>query len=394
VTILLVVIGLALRVWQYLANNSLFVDEAALARNIIDRPPLALFLGLDYAQSAPVGFLLVQKAIVTVFGTSEYALRALPLACGILALCLFWGMAQRVLSGWSVTFAVGLFSLGLPFIIFSSLVKPYSSDIAIAVLILLASIEIRRRGVTPGRALLIGVIGGAAVWFSQPALFVLAGIGVGFLILALEARDYATARMLMTTWVLWGSSSAAAGLLALRSVTASDQAFFQWIWADGFMPMPPQSALDLAWVFRKLTWAFGTFGSGMGAMHGGLGYRWSFVFTLVMIAGLWGLWKTQRDVALFLALPIVVTAGVSGLEVYPFTARLLAFLLPSLLLATAAGARHLFTRIPRRLSFLAPAGLARPQHVAAHRAVDGQPHHVVRHLRRLHFRQGEFGIHH
>ena len=66
------------------------------------------------------------------------------------------------------------------------------------------------------------------------------------------------------------------------------------------MPMPPQSVWDVVWVFRKLTWAFGTFGSGMGHMHGGLSYRWSFVFMLVMIAGLWALWKTRRDVALFL----------------------------------------------------------------------------------------------
>ena len=45
VTITLAALGIGLRAWQYLANNSLFLDEAALARNIIDRPVTGLFRG-------------------------------------------------------------------------------------------------------------------------------------------------------------------------------------------------------------------------------------------------------------------------------------------------------------------------------------------------------------
>jgi hypothetical protein len=358
VTLLLIVIGTGLRLWQYLANNSLFVDEAALARNIIDRPLSQLFQGLDYAQSAPVGFLLVQKGIITVFGTSEYALRAFPLGCGILALLLFWRLAERVLSGWWVTYAVGLFALGLPFIVFSSLVKQYSSDTAIAVLILLASIELRQRSVTRGRAWLLGVVGAAAVWFSQPALFVLAGIGAALLFEVWVARDDTAGRLLVSIWILWAGNALAAAAFAQSIVTAADRAFFRWIWADGFMPMPPRSVVDLTWVLGKLTWAFGTFASGMGEMHGGLGYRWSFAFTLVMLIGLWSFWKTRRDISLFLVLPIVVTATASAFKLYPFTARLFAFLLPGLLLSTAAGANYLMTALAGRLNILGNAALA------------------------------------
>ena len=315
-----------------------------------------LFEGLDYAQSAPLGFLLVQKGVVAMLGTSEYALRGFPFVCGILALFLFWRVATLVLSGWAVTFAVGLFSLGLPFVQFSSLVKQYSSDVAVATVLLLMAVEIRRRGVTTRRAWLLGLIGAAAVWFSQPALFVLAGIAASFVILVWTARDRAAARTLTVTGVLWGVSAAAAAMFALRTVTAEDQAFFQWIWADGFMPI--DGPWGLAWVFLKLTWAFGSFGSGMGQMHGGLTYRWSPVFMLVMLAGLWALWKTRRDVALFLILPIAITAVASALKVYPFTARLFAFLLPGLLLATAAGAKHLLSVCPRPMSFLVPAVIA------------------------------------
>ena len=98
VTLVLIAIGTILRVWQYLANSSLWIDEAALAQSILNRPAGALFGRLSYGQVAFVGFLLVQKAAVSLFGASEYALRAFPLACGILSQMLFWQVAKRVRS--------------------------------------------------------------------------------------------------------------------------------------------------------------------------------------------------------------------------------------------------------------------------------------------------------
>src|SRR4051794_29555597 len=56
--------GVALRLDAFLRNYPLTLDEAALARNIIERPWTKLLGRLDYAQIAPPGFLLVQKAIV------------------------------------------------------------------------------------------------------------------------------------------------------------------------------------------------------------------------------------------------------------------------------------------------------------------------------------------
>ena len=59
--LVVVAVGIALRLWQYLADASLWVDEAALARNIVDRSPAGLLAPLDYGQAAPWGFLLIEK---------------------------------------------------------------------------------------------------------------------------------------------------------------------------------------------------------------------------------------------------------------------------------------------------------------------------------------------
>src|SRR5437764_15089601 len=66
--------GIGLRVWQYSANSSLWVDEAALARNVIDRSVVELFAPLDHGQVAPWGFLLLEKLAVWIFGNNEYVL--------------------------------------------------------------------------------------------------------------------------------------------------------------------------------------------------------------------------------------------------------------------------------------------------------------------------------
>ena len=42
------------------------------------------------------------------------------------------------------------------------------------------------------------------------------------------------------------------------------------------------------------------------------------------------LWQKQRDFALYLLLPVVAAVGLSAASLYPFTARLLAFLIPFL----------------------------------------------------------------
>jgi hypothetical protein len=316
--------------------------------------------GLSYAQVAPVGFLMVEKGAVGLFGTSEYSLRAFPLACGILSQILFWQLATRVLNGWLVPFAVGLLSLGIPFIYFSSQVKQYSSDVAAAVLLLFAAVEIRRRGVTRARACGVGIIGAIVVWFSQSAAFVLAGIWSALLVMAWTERDRVAARMLAIGGVLWATSASAAALLAMRNLSDLDRDYFRAFWADGFMPFPPTTVADAGWLLNKLVWAFGTFAPGMSRTSGGLNYRWSAVFTITMFAGLWAFWKSERnrDVALFVGLPVVVVAVLSAAKLYPFTARLFTFLLPGLLLSTAAGADQILTRWPSRVQFLTPAFLA------------------------------------
>jgi hypothetical protein len=349
--------GAILRLWQYLANSSLWVDEAALARNIIERPLSELFGPLHYAQVAPPLFLAIEKGSVGILGTSEYALRLFPLVSGIAAVVLFWAVAKRVLSGWAAVFALGLFALAIPFVYSASQVKQYSSDAAAALLLLLAAFNVHLRGFNRSSVVPLVLAGAILVWLSQTALFVIAGIVAAFLILHWKDSG-TTRRMLLTMCCIWLISAGAAVFQAFSSVSDRDREYFSAFWHVGFMPIPPHTLRDLLWLPEQFVWVFGSFGTGLGHLQGGLKYRWSYVFAGVMLYGVWSLWRSRRGVALLLVMPVLVTLGASAVRAYPFTARLAAFLIPSLLLLVAAGTGQLILNLSNRMKVGVPVALA------------------------------------
>ena len=80
VVVALVLLGIALRVIPITQGRDLWIDEAMLGLNLVERSPRQLLEPLDWDQGAPVGFLLAVKATMTAFGSSESAMRLLPFA--------------------------------------------------------------------------------------------------------------------------------------------------------------------------------------------------------------------------------------------------------------------------------------------------------------------------
>src|SRR5258708_7025864 len=86
----LMALTIGLLIYQYRFNRSVWLDEAMLSLNIIEKSPLALFKTLGYNQMAPILFLLIEKFFTWLFGDGELALRLFPLISAILTLPLFF----------------------------------------------------------------------------------------------------------------------------------------------------------------------------------------------------------------------------------------------------------------------------------------------------------------
>jgi hypothetical protein len=126
----LVVLGVGLRLWEYIFNRSLYLDEILLTRSIVGMPLRELLTKpLLMDQVAPRGFLLVERLAVTILGPSELALRLFPFLCGVASVILFRRLAARVLTGAGPALALFLFAIGVPLIRYGGDVKQYAMDI-------------------------------------------------------------------------------------------------------------------------------------------------------------------------------------------------------------------------------------------------------------------------
>jgi len=250
----LVLFGLALRLRQYLIGRSLWLDEAMLALNILRRDFAGLFQPLDDHQGAPVGFLLLEKLVVTLLGNHELTLRLIPLMAGCAALPLFALLLRQGLGKTGRLTALALFAAGAPLVYYASEVKQYSLDVLIAILLLwlageaLATAQttesndrrkfVKIRGIRVSH-ILLACVGIVAVWCSHPAVFVLAGVGMTLLLHDLFARDARQLRTTLAMIALWVASFALLYFASLRELSANT--FLHEYWVNSFMPLPPWS---------------------------------------------------------------------------------------------------------------------------------------------------------
>src|SRR5262245_45061817 len=107
----LVVVGIGLRFWQYCGDTALWMDEIALARNVLERPSWKLLTEpLAYDQTAPSGFLLIEKIAVLSLGSSDDVLRFFPFVASLVALITFWRIVLREMKNLSGLIALAFFA--------------------------------------------------------------------------------------------------------------------------------------------------------------------------------------------------------------------------------------------------------------------------------------------
>jgi hypothetical protein len=341
VLLALVLLGAALRLWQWGAEGSLWVDEISLSRNILSRSVGELVrYPLAFDQVAPVGFLAAVKLSTLAFGGGERALWLVPLLGGLAGLLLFRRLAERALRGAAVPLAMALFALALAMIRYSAEVKQYGLDATAAVGLTLLALDLRTRDRSVGRLVLAGGAGLIVIWFSQASVIVMAGLGAALAAAWLIERDRRTLRVLLVTVPIWAAASLMALLLGNRSMTPATRAFMNDFWSGGFLPMPPRLSTAAPWFWQRLPELFSDPWT--------LRYPVAWIFALLAVVGIAVLWRQRRDSALLIAAPFVMTLIAAIAQQYPFRTRLVVFLVPSAILAAAAGAGWIADAAGRR----------------------------------------------
>ncbi|HEY2796573.1 MAG TPA: hypothetical protein VGK26_01675 [Thermoanaerobaculia bacterium] len=329
----LVVLGAALRLFQYASDTSLWYDELSIVRNLVERSASQLLRApLGYDQVAPVGFMVAEKAISRWLGESDLAFRLLLLLVGLASLVLFVPLARRLLDGYAVPFAVAAFAIGAPFIRYSAEVKSYGIDVFATIALSLLALRLRDADATAARRGLAAAAGAVLVWFSQPTLFVVAGLGGALVLAWLRDRDAPTRRAVVAVVPVWAVASAAAAVVAIRRVTPTTRAYMDafWRFRDGFFPRPFRRPGDALWLWNRIVEFFGD------PML--LRYRWPALSAALAVVGAAALWRRNRFGALVLLCPFGAGVLAAVAQQFPFKTRVALFVFPILMLAAAQGA--------------------------------------------------------
>lgn len=311
----LLLLGFLLRLRQYLTGRSLWSDEAMLALNIVNRNLIGLFKPLDYDQGAPIGFLFVEKLFSTLFGRNEYAMRFFPLVVGIASMWLFYRLLKQTNLRAGLFAALTLFILNPRLIYYSSEVKQYIVDTAITVALLVLAFRLFESQPQKGDFLQLALAGFIALWFSHPALFVLAGIGLALLIVYFQRRDSVSLRYILGMGLLWLITIRLLYLLILKDL--QHNAFVYEYWQGAFLPLPPWNHLD--WFPRSINENIG--------IQFGVPYAPYFVFILMLLGWIF-LWRRNQSQAITLGFIFIITLTASALQLYPVYERMILFLIP------------------------------------------------------------------
>ncbi len=339
---LLIAVGVLLRVMHYIGDRSLWMDEAKLALNFSQAPTWNVFQPLAHNQIAPVGFLLIEKLAVGFLGATEFALRLYPFIAGVLSVYLIYKLASRVFGIWTGLMALAIFSVSHWPIYYAAEVKQYSSDMMVALALYLVAAYVLRQW-DMKRWLILTVAGIAGVLLSHPATFILAGIGISIGLQCIARQQWGDVLRLAASAIVW-IGSFAFGLYATSTIGpdstsggADTLAHMTGVaWTGAFAPFPPGSLADIRWYstafFRFFEHPMGFAAQGMAA----------FLF----LTGSVFLWKNNRLWLGFLVLPVLIVLFASSLHLYPFSSRLLIFLVPGVIIVMATGIEF-FRRLVR-----------------------------------------------
>lgn len=295
-----------MRVHAYLVNNSFFVDEILLGFNVMFKSYKELLFPLQYNQAAPFLFLFLTKFVISKLGISEVAFRLVPFLSSLGSVVAFYFLSKKILERfWARLLALFLFCVNFQLLFYTQAFKPYSSDVLVAILVLLTAFSVDIKKIKWQYSLLLGILSSLAFCFSFTSIFVVAGVAITYLCFSKEIKK--TAIFLIPNFIIliW--------YFSINLSTIKNTEYLNEYWVNGFNVFSSE--------IYKINYDF--FFSY---------YKYPIFFVFLLIVGIIWAYKSDRLKTSLLISPVIVTFMSAVLRIYPFERRLILFLLPIFLL--------------------------------------------------------------
>ena len=320
-------VGALLLVVQWAHGRMLWLDEEMIAINIRDRSFGALAGRLSLGQAAPYGWLAIQRVILLTAGSSERALRCLPMAFGIATLATATWIGRRWMSVWGAAALTFLCAFGQWLSFHALELKHYSADACFG--LLLPALAVRATESDSSdfnrRITTWWLVAAASQWIANGALFVAPASAAVLMVVATRRYGVRSAIRAMRPAAIWLVSFAANYAVALGPARTSE--FLQSYWAPAFPPADAGFVATLNWLGAQF--------APLAVKPGGTGFVVAF-WTAAAVGFTVGRTRSSRAVFAwtFSLVPVAAFAWV-GLRLVPMSERLTLWITPPLYVGIA-----------------------------------------------------------
>ena len=330
----LVIVGLGaiLRVLVYLQKSQLLHGRGVLVEQYRGSFAARVF---GEALPGPTGavWILDRRARAGRFARrDDLGRRLMPLLAGLLSLALFFPLALKAVPRRAALIGLALFAFSDDMIFYSSEIKQYSLEMAIALLLGLATLHAIERPFSWRIAYPMALLAIASPWLSFSAVFVVAACGLALVVSSVSRAACGSPRFgARSAWhgpqVSWPRITRSRKLLG-------DYTSMYIFWKFAFLPIWPLP-MSILRTYETIGILLEVFANPLNMVHP----LWvGVILPLVsLLIGIFALARRSWAAWVVLVVPILLAMLASSLEKYPFHGRLILELAPALFLLMALG---------------------------------------------------------
>jgi hypothetical protein len=280
----------------------------------------------------------LQHLVIMAFGTTDRAVRAVPVLCGIATIWVAWWMGVRWMRPVAAVVLVALCGIAQWMTFYALEVKPYSADALFALFLpalaiwaadgtnATRQIDTRRTGVW-------WIAAAIAQWFSFGATSVTPAIALILFATAWRRNGQRGAILAGAQGVVWLLCFAVQYMLVMR--VASGDEFLRTYWAAGFPPEGAGISGALRWLALQA--------EPIAAHPGATTWRW--LFWISAAYGITVLMASHPIMGLVILSVPMSAAVLALLRLIPLHDRLALWIVPALYAAIAVAAGDIFDRL-------------------------------------------------
>jgi hypothetical protein len=328
VAMIIGLVGGGLQLYQWAGARPLWLDEQMIALNLRDRTFAELAGTLWLGQSAPLGWLMVQRAMLLIFGGSELALRLVPVLFGIATIGTAVWVGRRWLGPVGAAVLVLLCSVGqwISFYVFE--LKQYSADTFWAFFLPALAVwaledDADGRTIRVRRLVVWWIAAAIGHWLALGALLVTPACAFIIAATLLRRTGWRAASQFSAIGLGWLATFALHYSMALAGNLTNP--YLQSYWAFALPPATGGVAARLQWLASQLVpFAMKPGGSGFGAL-----------FWATSVLGMLFAIRTRPALGLLMVSVPLSAFALAGMRLVPLHERLSLWVIPALYMGVA-----------------------------------------------------------